>query len=40
MKKYIIGALIITAIGVVSYNKVYVPKHTFQTIKAQKTICQ
>ena len=36
MKKYIIGALIITAIGVVSYNKVYVPKHTFQTIKAQK----
>ncbi len=34
MKKYLIYIAIITILGFGFYNKVYVPKHTFQTTKA------
>jgi RND family efflux transporter MFP subunit len=35
MKKYIIAGLLLSAVGYTTYNKVYVPKHTFQTITAK-----
>jgi len=32
MKKYIISAIVVSLVGFVIYNKVYIPKHTYNTV--------
>jgi len=34
--KYIIYIVVIAALGLVSYNKVYIPKHTFETVQPSR----